>query len=737
MARAWHATSGGGATMPVASPLTGGYAPPSFMAPAPYVYAPRLPYPGAGMGMYQPAPFAPVPVAHPVTSAPVAPVVQALPAAAAVDGEALEAEYERALAHAPPTAAPAAAPVDVAAAAGEVAAAMRRAAAADPRIGGSEFLGVMEGMAGGRVGIDDVGGSLTAVGGRPAPARDMPTDAEIEARVNTIETLWRNALIGGTADVAATGLGTGAFTGGGRDLDDATLDSLWEHAKAAASAAAAAPAAASAPPARAVPFDTFWAGANAELDHRLEASPWVRAAQEARLAALLAGSGDVLDVGGFDGDMLDDPFAASAATAATTAAAGAPEAPATGPSRAPYVLGDPDLNPYIRAWMDACAAAGSDEGAPLPHPLPPGLTEAPPLDPGGATAMFTAVGRAHYDGGRLSAAIEAYEAALHTARGGDSEVWRLLGQAYAEADDDRAAIACLERAFQEDPYNLPALAALGVSYVNEKDRARALTALQAWVAHHPRLHALEPARDEYSDGSLLDTVMQLMLAADAAAPGDPEVATILGVLYNASENFGAAAASFTAALDHSRDDHSLWNKVRAAPYDLRECRICCTCTLTPTATTLYAAGGHARQRRRPHRRAGGVRAGGAAAAAVCTWLAEHGPVALSPQGLPYSGAWYVVSVRCCVGCVGRAIHAYNVPTHPLTTCAAFLQALRLAPQAGHIWALLRIVFSHMERYDLVARTEACDPDAFNAEFGGPSGGGGAAGGAGGASGASS
>ena len=54
----------------------------------------------------------------------------------------------------------------------------------------------------------------------------------------------------------------------------------------------------------------------------------------------------------------------------------------------------------------------------------------------------------------------------------------MLGSAHAEHDEDRKAIMCLERAVAEDPYHLEALLALGVSYVNELDSAKALRSLR-------------------------------------------------------------------------------------------------------------------------------------------------------------------------------------------------------------------------------------------------------------------
>lgn len=115
---------------------------------------------------------------------------------------------------------------------------------------------------------------------------------------------------------------------------------------------------------------------------------------------------------------------------------------------------------------------------------------------------------------------------------------------------------------------------------------------------------LEIRTDEYSDGSLMDEVMQLMLQAhdwDVAASGgreDPDVQVrfrlgkaregtctdhsigtdlpsnndspihpnpnqvVLGVLYNVSHDYDAAATAFRKALDRRPDDYSLWNKVR-------------------------------------------------------------------------------------------------------------------------------------------------------------------------------
>ena len=112
-------------------------------------------------------------------------------------------------------------------------------------------------------------------------------------------------------------------------------------------------------------------------------------------------------------------------------------------------------------------------------------------------------------------------------------------------------------------YSLAALLALGVSYVNEMDKERALKTLETWVKHNPQFAGLSPPPDPYSDGSPLDAVMQLMLAAQAVAPADPDVAVVLGVLYNVSRDYDSAIECLTAATEARSDDYALWNKLGA------------------------------------------------------------------------------------------------------------------------------------------------------------------------------
>lgn len=66
--------------------------------------------------------------------------------------------------------------------------------------------------------------------------------------------------------------------------------------------------------------------------------------------------------------------------------------------------------------------------------------------------------------------------------------------------------------------------------MNELDSVRALETLRSWITHNPRFQGLKVAADEYSDGTLMDEVIQLVLGARAWAPDDKDILTLLGLI---------------------------------------------------------------------------------------------------------------------------------------------------------------------------------------------------------------
>lgn len=165
--------------------------------------------------------------------------------------------------------------------------------------------------------------------------------------------------------------------------------------------------------------------------------------------------------------------------------------------------------------------------------------------------------------GKIKNAILAFQAVLQQESEVESpdEVWRMLGLCHTENDEDKKAIICLNKGLECDPYNLDILVALGTSFVNELDSIKALETLRSWVSHNPSFQGIEMKPDEYSDGSLMDEVTQLMLAVVEFAPNDVDALIILGVLYNVSLDYESAIDCFQKALQTRPNDYTLLNKV--------------------------------------------------------------------------------------------------------------------------------------------------------------------------------
>ncbi|KAG5189940.1 peroxin-5 [Tribonema minus] len=246
----------------------------------------------------------------------------------------------------------------------------------------------------------------------------------------------------------------------------------------------------------------------------------------------------------------------------------------------------------------------------------------------------------------------------------------MLGQSHAENDQDRLAIGCLERSVEADPYNLEALLALGVSYVNELDSARALRNLKAWVEHNPKYAGLELKQDAYSDGTLMDEVMQLMRSAEQWDfvmqlmhsaeqwdTADADVKVVLGVLFNVSRDYDAAVGAFREALRLRPEDHSLWNKLGATLANSNR---------SEEALPVYEEA----LKRKPK----------------------------------YARAW-----------LNLGISQANLSRYE-QAASCYMRALTLNPAAKHIWAYLRIVFTSMDRFDLVQKAAAEDVTVFDGEF---------------------
>eukprot|EP00927_Polykrikos_kofoidii_P071398 TRINITY_DN67665_c0_g1_i1.p1 TRINITY_DN67665_c0_g1~~TRINITY_DN67665_c0_g1_i1.p1 ORF type:complete len:753 (-),score=198.67 TRINITY_DN67665_c0_g1_i1:83-2341(-) len=147
-----------------------------------------------------------------------------------------------------------------------------------------------------------------------------------------------------------------------------------------------------------------------------------------------------------------------------------------------------------------------------------------------------------------------------------SEGWRLLGQLYAEMDQDVEAIQCLRKGHEVDPYNLDSLLALGVSCTNELDRLPALRYLREWIENHEEHQVLVAGLDpppEYEMDEWRAQVTMLFQQAAQANPHDADVFVALGVLENINMNYTGAVQALASACRLRPNDHTAWNKLGA------------------------------------------------------------------------------------------------------------------------------------------------------------------------------
>eukprot|EP01112_Ceratiomyxa_fruticulosa_P002552 TRINITY_DN1267_c0_g1_i2.p1 TRINITY_DN1267_c0_g1~~TRINITY_DN1267_c0_g1_i2.p1 ORF type:complete len:728 (-),score=159.12 TRINITY_DN1267_c0_g1_i2:55-2013(-) len=276
-----------------------------------------------------------------------------------------------------------------------------------------------------------------------------------------------------------------------------------------------------------------------------------------------------------------------------------------------------------------------------------------------------------FNDGLISEAILALETEVNR-HPENSKAWEYLGQAHAENDKDGQAITCLAKAVEVDPQNLSALATLAVSYTNDFHKERALEALEQWVERHPLYKDIPipnlPQEDFAPNmaGSYADTwkrhatVSQRFLEAARMRPEDPdpEVQTILGLLYNLSYEYDKAVDCFKAALTKRPDDYLLWNKLGA--------------TLANSNRSEEALGAYFK----------------------------------ALEGKPT-----YVRARANLGISYLALNMYP------EAARNFLGALEMHPEAQHIWDNLMMVFRLLGRNDLVEKCQYRDISLFsNEEF---------------------
>lgn len=326
-------------------------------------------------------------------------------------------------------------------------------------------------------------------------------------------------------------------------------------------------------------------------------------------------------------------------------------------------LDEAQLEGVWEKMMEQAQSQGLDYGMPwdLPSQMNPleAKYELEPNNPFSGSSEAFEQGLKLFQKGNLKEAVLAFQAVV-AEEPSHSEAWRMLGLVHQENDEDKKAILCLERAVEHDAYNLDALLALGVSYVNEIDYVNALKNLKAWVVNNPAFVGLEVQQDDYSDGSMMDEVVQLMLKAAEWAPKDPGVHEVLGVLFNVTRDFSSASAAFRKAVDARPDDYTLWNK--------------CGATLANATPSRSEE-------------------------AIPAYLRA---IELRPN---YARAHLNLGI------------SYNNLGNYESAARAYMMALQLSPSASHIWQYLKITLTCLERHDLVTLCEARDLEGLKRVFG--------------------
>ena len=265
--------------------------------------------------------------------------------------------------------------------------------------------------------------------------------------------------------------------------------------------------------------------------------------------------------------------------------------------------------------------------------------------------------------GELSDAILAFEAAVQI--DGDTESWRMLGEAHAENDRDDRAILALGKSIEVKEDNLPAMLSLAVSCTNESQRETALHTLKRWIEANPKYSQLVPKQSwaqefhRLHDEDLHSAVRDLFIGAARMCPRNPDadVQVALGLLFNISLEYDKAVDCFRTALKQRPQDYQLWNKLGA---------------------TLANS--------------------------------NRSQEALAPYYKSLARKPTYTRARANLGISYLNLDRYQ------EAATQFLACLAIQPSARHIWMNLQTVFSRMNRDDLLDLSLEYDVEAFRKHF---------------------
>lgn len=97
----------------------------------------------------------------------------------------------------------------------------------------------------------------------------------------------------------------------------------------------------------------------------------------------------------------------------------------------------------------------------------------------------------------------------------------VIGQCFAELNEDLRAIDAFEQAMELDPTAGHAKLKVASCYVNDGKISQAVSAISDWLQQDSRFDGIKYEPDIYSDGSRVDETLQRLLSAHALG-GDAE-----------------------------------------------------------------------------------------------------------------------------------------------------------------------------------------------------------------------
>ncbi|RKP08330.1 hypothetical protein THASP1DRAFT_15821 [Thamnocephalis sphaerospora] len=179
---------------------------------------------------------------------------------------------------------------------------------------------------------------------------------------------------------------------------------------------------------------------------------------------------------------------------------------------------------------------------------------------------FAEAQRLRDEGGSLTEAALALEAAVQGTESANANAWRQLGEVQAENEKESAAVRALERALELDDNCLPAYVPLAVSLVNEGHDRQAYATLERWLRQrYPDLLIADGAAMAMD---VRERVIDSFLIAARSSDGvtrdmDPDVQVGLGILFYGGGEYEKAIDCFVSALESRPEDYLLWNRLGA------------------------------------------------------------------------------------------------------------------------------------------------------------------------------